>query len=96
MTYDEVIAELTARGAVSGTLALLPRRFEPVGQADPEGTFLLPVETQDGRYLAACFSFGRSDPDPALDWEPVWRSVEGPMTREQLEDLGRSLKAPQG
>jgi hypothetical protein len=85
MTTDEVIAHLDQAGVPAATLNAFPRRMEPSGEHPGDKVFRVPVATGDGRFMAVSFSFGRPDADEALNWAPVWRAVDGPFTRQELE-----------
>lgn len=91
MTDDEVIAKVFEHGG-AGAVAGFPMRIAPDGGHPGDKVFRLPVALPqlDGEmYLAVSFSFGQPSDDAMEDWRPRWQSVDGPMTREELEELGR-------
>lgn len=86
MTTDEMIAALAARGLEPW----FELRQQPVNGPHPgERVFRFPRQLPDGSYVAVAWSFGRPDPDEALNWLPVWHSVDGPMTLAELQELAR-------
>ena len=68
-------------------------RLQPQGGTapSPDRVYCMPVELPGGSFLAVLFSFGAADEDAMADWKPVWRDVAGPVTREEVEELGREL-----
>jgi hypothetical protein len=89
LTYDEVIEEITQLGA-GYAVPTFPSRVQPSGEhPGPEKVFRIPVSLPGGSFAAVSFSFGQPSDDPVRNWQPLWRSVDGPMTREELEELGR-------
>jgi hypothetical protein len=89
MDEDEVlgrVSELAGRGAVS----TFPLRIQPDGPHPGDKVFRVPVPCDDGRYIAAAFSFGYESDDEMESWKPRWRAVDGPMTMAELTELGKS------
>lgn len=89
MTDEEVFAVLAGYGVSPSALPFV--RTEPQdGQPHPgDRVFRFPVVLGEDSYLAVAWSFGQPDPDEMLNWHLVWHSVDGPMTRDELEALGR-------
>lgn len=87
MTDEEVLSAL----AVYGGGQNMVMRLQPQGEHPGTRRFPMPVELADGSYMAVIFSFGQASDDAMEDWKPAWHAVEGPMTLEQLKELGRDL-----
>jgi hypothetical protein len=88
VTEDEVLAALAAHGVDAPPFQLRMKPYD--GQEHPgERVFWFPVLLADGRYLGVSWSFGQPDPDPELDWKPVWHAVHGPVTQSELEAIAR-------
>jgi hypothetical protein len=90
MTDDEMLGELASRGARPEHIDVFPMRLEPNGEHPGDKVFRIPVPLQDGSFLAVAFSFGQPSDDEMENWKPRWRAVDGPMNREELEELGRA------
>lgn len=89
LTYEQVVETLAEFGAVHAERAF-PPRIQPSGShPGQEKVFRIPVALPDGMFLVVAFSFGQPSDDAVENWRPLWRSVDGPMTREELEELGR-------
>jgi hypothetical protein len=99
VTQGEVLAalEACASPAAVADFRMLQTRYEVSGQLAPDSVLCAPVACPDGRYMAVLFSLRPHQASGgSQSWETVWHSVEGPMSRQELEDLGRSLKAREG
>jgi hypothetical protein len=85
---DEEVLAAVREHAGAEAASRVPMRLQPSGPVPQGKVFRMPVPLPDGRYLAVSFEFGHDDPVyPEFAWKPAWRSVDGPLTREELEQL---------
>jgi hypothetical protein len=89
---DEEVLEFVQEHAGPAVAAAFPVRIAPQAGQDHPGdkVFRIPVSAGNGQYIAVGFSFGQPSDDEMLSWKPRWCSLHGPMTREELEQLGKS------
>jgi hypothetical protein len=88
---DEEVLDFVTEFAGAQAAGKLPLRIAPQDGQDPgDKVFRLPVQCPDGTYLAVAFKFGQDNPEDAMTaWKPRWQHLDGPMTLEELQELGR-------
>ena len=90
MTTEDVIAAVAAYGLEPSAIPYTRAEPQP-GQDHPgDRVFTFPLPLDDGRYLAVRWSFGQPSEDEIENWKLRWHSVDGPMTRAELEDSSRA------
>lgn len=72
----------------------IPMRFQPQDDQDHPGDKVFPmgVPLGNGRYLLLTFSFGEDSEDAMEAWKPVWHTMAGPMSLEEIQDAGRAMR----
>jgi hypothetical protein len=92
LSDGEVTAFLTEHCGAAGA-SMFPMRIAPEdGQPHPgkDKVFRTPVQVYGHaagaeQYVVISWSFGQPSDDEMLNWRPVWRKLEGPMTRAELD-----------
>lgn len=89
MTDAQVLAALAAHAdpVALSSFQQLQMRYEVTNGTLPTDRVLYaPVACPDGKYMAASFTLEK-DADDDGRWATVWHAVQGPMTRQELQEL---------